>query len=173
MIFKGEEYKPIPGFDRYFVSRDGKLASKARGEKCVMRSKLHELSDNGYFRASFRIGGRNMKRPVHQMVARAWIGLPPNEKSQINHKNGKKTDNRFENLEWCTHAENQAHWRKYLHEQVRGEWVRGAKLTEADVKRIRKIHSLKLLSTYELGRAFGVQRTTISHIIRGETWAHI
>ena len=45
--------------------------------------------------------------PTHRVIAELFLGGP--EKETVNHKNGIKTDNRAENLEWATQRENNAH----------------------------------------------------------------
>lgn len=101
-----ENWREIHKFDgRYFIGRTGEIYST------VTKKMLQPHYDNGgYFRITLYNPKTNYKKSykMHRLVAQYFIPNIEN-KPQINHKNGIKTDNVVENLEWCTNHENRMH----------------------------------------------------------------
>jgi len=64
--------------------------------------------NNGYMKTQIWIGGKPKNVHQHRLLAQSFIENPEN-KPQVNHKNGIKTDNRLKNLEWVTQSENGKH----------------------------------------------------------------
>lgn len=110
------------------------------------------------------------KKYVHYLVAETF--LP--KRLQVNHKNGIKTDNRVENLEWCTPSENSLHARQVLKIGVpKGEKHVAAKLTEKDVREMRELRKTKGLLYRELAEIYGVDGSVVSRIINHQYWTHV
>jgi hypothetical protein len=97
-----EIWKPIVGYDGYEISNLGRVKSVKFGKEKIMKN---DKNEDGYLRVNLCKEGNHKHFKVHRLVAQAFIPNP-NNFPIINHKNEIKTDNRVENLEWCTYSYN-------------------------------------------------------------------
>jgi hypothetical protein len=95
-----EEFKPFPENELYLVSSKGYLRNTQTGK--IFKGSLDKIS--GYMYTALN----KKKYSIHFMVARSFLPNPDN-KPTVNHKNLNRTDNRLENLEWATAAEQNSH----------------------------------------------------------------
>jgi len=170
-------WKDVTGFEGlYQVSNMGRVKSfcqdKIHGQ--ILRP-WHD--NNGYLKVNLYRDGKCKTMYVHRLVAKAFLPRQPG-KDEINHKSGVRDDPRPENLEWCTAGENLLHCYRVLGRDAHPPHVFGeahsmSKLTEEDVKEIRKLYATGEWTQVELGRMFGVAANTISVVVNRKTWKHV
>lgn len=109
-----ERWKGIDGFEgKYEISTNGRVRSIERMAKSKWgtpmpvhsRFLMQSFNSNGYKRVYLFDGSIRECKMVHILVAKAFI-LNIENKPCVDHINGDRSDNRVENLRWCTHKEN-------------------------------------------------------------------
>lgn len=118
--YNKEEWKAINGYEGiYEVSNLGQVRSLDRVCKrnsdtgdVFKKGKLRKphLTPKGYLRLQLKNkDGIASNHLVHRLVAQAFLPIPDQEQIEINHKDGNKQNNNFDNLEWCSGVDNLQH----------------------------------------------------------------
>lgn len=149
------QYKTLK-LEDYIITRDGEVINKANGRRVKP-----QINGTGYYRVS--IGGK--LQFVHRLVAKIYIPNPEN-KPQVNHKDGNKLNNCVENLEWVTNRENSIHALKTGLQPIE-ERHKCAKLTRAQAQFIK---SHDEMPRKQLAELFNISENTISDIRHGRSW---
>lgn len=149
----------------YEVDTSGNVRSFKRGKPKILKPRPDR---NGYLSTMIYIDGNPKFCLVHRLVAQAFIPNPDNL-PEVNHRNGIKTDNRLENLEWVTHAENLRHARDTgLQVAAQGEKCSRSKLTNEQACYVRD--NPDGLTCTQLAAKFNVHEKTISRIQLGRRY---
>lgn len=175
-----EIWKAIPdtkGF--YEVSNKGRVRSwhnntNTPGKREKPRIlKQDNSAKHGYSTVCLRNNGKRWTALVHRLVAEAFLPNPEN-KPQVNHKNGCKTKNWASNLEWVTRSENQQHGHENgLMNPPKGKEHWNTELTENDVLDIRAAYATGWFTQKEIAECYDMCRAAITNIINRKTWRHV
>lgn len=157
----GGSWKRIPDFPAYLVSDQGRVwreipaLTRPAGE--IRPQNMHD-----YLTVVLAAGGRKKPFLVHRLVATLFLPPPTDAKATtVNHKDGDKSNNRVENLEWMSPRQNNIHAIAVL--------KRRRSLT------VEQAH--ELCARYragerqvDLAKAYGVYQQEVSLIVRGRSW---
>ena len=170
MIYVEVELRPIPGFDNYLVSEDGRIYSKH-----IKRFMKTHIINSGYEAITITQDGQPTNKLVHRLVGKAFVdgyvaGL------EINHKDGNRLNNHHTNLEWCTRKENvHDSMKRGTHTQVKAHrvaWERNKKkiqcLDKDTLEVIKEFPSINAAKEWtggkpNLNRAFNEGGTSYSY----------
>jgi len=159
----------VKSLDRlYAVSNQyGKCKNKYR-KRCGRIIKLAKCKKTGYLTFTMCKSGKRYYPTVHRLVLETFIPNPEN-KSCCNHKNGIKTDNNINNLEWATYSENRKHAHKIgLH---KGTWFGKFGKDNPHSKKVMAISKLGKTKIYrsirEAGRITKINYSCISKACSG------
>lgn len=174
-----EVWLDVEGYEgMYQVSDQGRVRSCGRVESFVSKRKGGDVlmtrkrrycilspSKRTYKSVNLHKDGKGVCLNIHRLVAQAFLANPEN-RTEVNHIDEDKYNNKLGNLEWATRSENALHSVK----KFRGENSGTAKLTEKDVLGIKQMLSDGRLSQHEIAEFFEVTNHTIHKIKMGKNW---
>lgn len=146
----------------YSVSNLGRVRSEqGRRAGTILKPQYHP---KGYEQARLFVNGIRYPVKVHRLIAETFIPNPDN-KPQINHKDGIKANNRVDNLEWVTNQENARHaYDTGLNK------ANNRKITFAQAEEIRALYATGNHTTRDLGAIYGISFVGVQHILNNRQY---
>lgn len=175
-----EVWRPIPGYKGFYsVSSAGRVRSEKRlvvdsigRPRRIKERILRPRADKiGYVKVALHKNGVGDSILIHRLVVSAFIGPCPIGR-EVNHRDGDKTNNHLNNLEYVTRRENIQHsFSSGLKIPQKGQEHGRSKLTEALVQSIKRQKGTR--TARSIARDFGVHEVTIGGIFKGRIWKHV
>ena len=156
-----EIWKDIKGFEgKYQVSNLGRVLSLNYAKTGNKRLIKPMKNKDGYLIVKL-YSDKCYTKTVHRLVAENFVEKP---KLEVNHLNGNKEDNNINNLEWCTHAENERYSWKTLGKQGKSGNKKGTgRIGKAIIQYDLNDNYIKRWkSAIEAGRVLGIRANHIS-----------
>ena len=173
-----EIWKDISGYEGcYQVSNHGRVKSLAR--QCWNGKTYYGIPEKilkPYLRNDNRLqvslwkDGKAKSSKISRLVALAFIPNPDN-KPEVNHKNGNTLNNHDWNLDWMTTAENDEHARQNGLKNDKGIYNPSNKFTEMQIKEIRALKGK--MPQKEIAIVYKMSTAQVSRIIKNRQWSHI
>lgn len=168
-----EIWKDVPGYEGYYqVSNYGraKRIKPHNGHAGILKP---QRTANGYLKYSFCVNGKIKQLAAHRLVLLAFVGPCPNGLC-VNHKDGNRENNRWDNLEYATNSENMIHAHIMLGASpAKGEDHVRAVVSRGDVREMRRLYASGNYTQKELGNRYGIGRQAVGKIVNGRRWKHV
>jgi len=162
-----ETWKPIPDFEEYQASNTGRIKITANSATRKERMLKPLIQNRGYYRVALWKDNKAKFMSVHRVIAKLFIPNLEN-KAQVNHIDGDKSNNHFANLEWCTARENMDH-AVINRISACGERNGKAKLKANDIPLIReRLNNREPVK--DIANTYSVSIHTIYDIKYNKTW---
>lgn len=150
----------------YTINSNGTIYSNKSGRYLNPQKK-----GKGYLGVSLRIDGKTVQKYVHRLVAEKYLPNP-NNLPEVNHKDGDITNNDVSNLEWCSRQDNVNHAvATGLHHK--GVTSGNSKLTEKQVKEMRRLREEAGISYAKLAALFGVTAMSAHGVCNGKYYRDV
>ena len=159
-----KDISELIGAPNVILSKDGRVWRDCKEKK-------YSFNKDGYPVITFSINNKSKTFYIHQLILKAFVGLPKKGEECL-HKNGNPSDFKLENLRWGTRKENVADAIKHGTATI-GEKNGRACLSQDDANNIRLVKETYKLFNKQIANYYGVTSSTISRIIRNETYRSI
>jgi len=164
------EKKQVMSQPNYEVTKDGRVFRISTGKEMTLAYRDQHNYPYISVRTCHNNKASNVK--VARMVAEAWLPKPDNPaRNVVNHINGNSLDNRVENLEWCTGAENQKH-AVQSGLKGKGDDLYNSQLSEEQVHEACRLLMDKMV-VKDIAERFNVSKDIIRKLRAGDTYFHI
>jgi hypothetical protein len=174
-IIPPEEWRAIPGWPSYEASSLGRIRRVTRGHGTwpgrVLKPTLNRRANRYFLHLCDGSGARKLCE-VHRLICITFHGSPPSPKHEAAHWDGDSTSNTADNLRWATRVENEHDKRRHGRDNS-GERNGSSKLTEEQVRQIRRDYRPRIVPQSRLAAQYGVARESIRAIVRGTNWKHL
>lgn len=174
--------RDIPGLEgRYAINEDGtKILSHPKPRKMwqggigwtkerflsIHKTGLNLEYSNVTLSVKYENGRKSVKFLIHRLVAMTFIGLPNNNKLQVNHKDMNPSNNHYSNLEWVTPKENSDH--AWQNGRKAKKWKEGRiRLPKLPIEKIKEVYKLysKGTNPYQISFKMNLSFSTIYKIV--------
>lgn len=178
---KNIKWKDVVGYEGlYKVSEKGDVYSIKReittafGGKRFVGGEKKQNKNHEYSTVKLNRGGCKTRHMVHGLVCKAFHKNKYFQGAVVNHKDGNKYNNNFQNLEWVSIGGNQKHaYDTGLRKKITGEQNKSSVLTERKVLEIYDMRFVNKMTFQSIADAMGVTKRSAICICKGITWKHL